>query len=83
MWTKNKNNTINLEKYNKIKSKLKYIYVEKNVKKFRYSMDKWVISNKNKNITIYYVCYDSKCKARCNIKFNIEYVTNINIINNK
>ena len=47
---------------------------------FRYSMDKCVFSNKN--ITIYYVCYDSKCKARCNIKFNIEEINNINIINN-
>ena len=78
----NNNNTNNLENYNKLKSKLKYIYVEKNDKQFRYSMDKCVISNKNKNITIYYVCYDSKCKPRCNIKFKIEDLTILNILNN-
>ena len=66
---------------NKFKSYIKYFYLYKDNKKFRFSLNKYNV----KNFTAYYVCYDSKCLARGKIKISFyndkKYIFDINYQN--
>ena len=56
----------------KFKASIKYLYIEKNKLKFRYSLSKFI----DKTNTAYYNCYDSTCNARGIIKFNEDNINN-------
>ena len=45
--------------------------MDKDWKKFRYSLDEYI----SKTSTAYYVCYDSTCSARGNIKIEMNNYT--------
>ena len=81
---KKKNNVIFDENKNlldKFKKYIKYIFVNNDGQKYRYSLDKY----KKENMTAYYVCFDSNCKGRGKIfisfnKNDDNYIYNENIV---
>ena len=70
--TNNKN--VNENKH--LKNTIKYLYINKNDKKFRYSLSKYI----SKTSTGYYNCYDSQFSARGKIQFDFEQIDNFKML---
>ena len=77
--SKNDKENISDDSNNNIKKDLKYLYLNKKDKKFRFSLSKYVPETK----TGYYKCYDSQCKGRGKIQFNHDAILNLDLFNNK
>ena len=68
------NKIVNENKH--LKNRIKYLYINKNDKKFRYSLSKYI----SKTFTGYYNCYDSQCSARGKIQFDFEQIDNFKML---
>ena len=72
------NNIIQNNNNNSLKNCIKYLYITKNDKRYRFSLSKY----HEKICTGYYNCYDSACKGRGKIQFDFDNIINLDLYNN-
>ena len=76
----NKNSKNNKdEKFITLKKAIKYLYIKKSEKRFRFSLSKY-IENTN---TGYYKCNDSQSAARGKIQYNFENINELDLNDKK
>ena len=61
------------------KNSIKYLYIKKNDKHFRFSLSKFY----EKTNTGYYNCYDTQCHARGKMQFDLDNINNYDFFNDK